>query len=64
MRVASGALNFALAVGDIDIVLIDSSVPGAITRRARSDDLAWLEAALGASSTTRPRCCSCIIRRS
>ncbi len=46
-----GALNLRLSVGEIDIVLIDSSVPGASHGELDSETLAWLEAALGASSS-------------
>ena len=48
MCVQRGALNLRLSVGEIDIVLIDSSVPGASHGELDSETLAWLEAALGA----------------
>jgi 3',5'-cyclic-AMP phosphodiesterase len=48
---ASGALNSARKVGDADIVLLDSSVPGAPHGQLDAATLAWLDAVLGASST-------------
>ena len=49
----SGALNRACRVGRIDVVLLDSSVPGEPHGELGADTLRWLEATLG-SSTTRP----------
>jgi 3',5'-cyclic AMP phosphodiesterase CpdA len=49
----SGALNSVRKVGDIDIVLLDSSVPGAAHGLLDTPTLAWLDAVLG-SSETRP----------
>jgi len=48
-----GALNMVHAVGEIDVVLIDSSVPGAAHGELDTATLAWLDATL-AASTTRP----------
>lgn len=47
----AGALNAARTVGDVDIILIDSTVPGAAHGELDAGTLAWLEAALGASPT-------------
>ncbi len=47
----SGALNLALAVGPLDIVLIDSSVPDAPHGLLDGDTLRWLDATLAASAT-------------
>lgn len=47
----SGALNSVRQVGDVDIVLLDSSVPGAAHGELDATTLAWLEAVLAASST-------------
>jgi Icc protein len=49
----SGALNSIRKFGDTDIVLLDSSVPGAAHGELDPTTLTWLDAALGAS-TTRP----------
>ncbi len=49
----SGALNIAAAVKDLDILLLDSSVPGAAHGELDAATLTWLDAALG-RSTTRP----------
>jgi 3',5'-cyclic AMP phosphodiesterase CpdA len=49
----TGALNLRLAVGPLDVVLIDSSVPDAPHGALDADTLRWLEATL-AASTTRP----------
>ena len=46
-----GALNLACTAGDLDIVLIDSSVPGASHGELDSGTLGWLDAALAASAT-------------
>lgn len=48
---ASGALNLLRAVGDLDILLIDSSVPGAPHGELEASTLTWLDAALAASAT-------------
>lgn len=48
-----GALNLARAVGGIDVLLLDSSVPGASHGELDNATLAWLDATL-AQSTTRP----------
>ena len=48
-----GALDGAYAVADLDLLLIDSSVPGAPHGLLEPDTLRWLDAML-ASSTTRP----------
>jgi 3',5'-cyclic-AMP phosphodiesterase len=50
---ASGALNSVRKVGDVDVVLLDSSVPGAAHGELDATTLAWLAAVLDAS-TTRP----------
>jgi 3',5'-cyclic-AMP phosphodiesterase len=47
----SGALNSVRKLGDADIVLLDSSVPGAPHGELDAATLAWLDAVLGASST-------------
>ena len=47
----SGALNSVRQVGDVDIVLLDSSVPGAAYGELDATTLAWLDAVLAASST-------------
>ncbi|HEY2532066.1 MAG TPA: phosphodiesterase [Xanthobacteraceae bacterium] len=48
---ATGPLNSARSMGDIDIVLIDSVVPSAPHGELDRDTLAWLDAALAASSS-------------
>jgi Icc protein len=48
---SNGALNSTCGVGDIDIVLIDSSVPGTPHGELDAATLAWLDATLGASAT-------------
>jgi Icc protein len=48
-----GALNLARAVGDLDILLIDSSVPGKHHGELDAATLAWLEMRL-AATPTRP----------
>jgi 3',5'-cyclic-AMP phosphodiesterase len=48
---SGGALNSARSVGDLDVLLIDSSVPGAPYGMLDGDTLAWLDATLGASAT-------------
>ncbi len=48
---SSGALHMVHAVGELDLVLIDSTVPGAAHGELDADTLAWLEATLAASST-------------
>ncbi len=50
---AAGTLNIQRTVGDIDILLIDSSVPQASHGWIDTQTLAWLDAAL-AQSATRP----------
>ncbi len=44
-----GALNLATSVGDLDIVLLDSSVPGASHGLLDADTLRWLDTMLGAA---------------
>ena len=46
---ATGALNLSLAVGPLDLVLIDSSVPGAPHGVLDGDTLRWLDATLSMS---------------
>ena len=46
---ASGALNFAVKAGDLDILLLDSSVPGASHGHLDAGTLRWLADALAAS---------------
>jgi 3',5'-cyclic-AMP phosphodiesterase len=46
-----GALNSVRKVGDADIVLLDSSVPGAAHGELDAETLTWLDAVLGASRT-------------
>jgi 3',5'-cyclic-AMP phosphodiesterase len=48
---SGGALNSTCSVGDLDLVLIDSSVPGAPHGTLDEQTLAWLDATLGASAT-------------
>jgi 3',5'-cyclic-AMP phosphodiesterase len=48
---AAGALNLSLAVGPLDIVLIDSSVPDAPHGLIEAETLRWLDARLAASAT-------------
>jgi 3',5'-cyclic AMP phosphodiesterase CpdA len=50
---AAGPLNMQRTVGDLDILLIDSSVPQASHGWLETQTLAWLDAAL-AQSATRP----------
>lgn len=45
------ALNMVHAVGEIDVVLIDSSVPGAAHGELAAETLHWLDATLAASAT-------------
>jgi 3',5'-cyclic-AMP phosphodiesterase len=49
----NGALNSVRAVGDVDVVLIDTVVPGAPYGELDDNTLAWLDATLG-QSATRP----------
>lgn len=49
----TGALNLARRIADLDILLIDSTVPGAPHGALDGTTLAWLEGAL-AGSTSRP----------
>ena len=51
--VTTAAFNCVHSGGDLDAVLIDSSVPGLPHGELAADTLAWLDATLGAS-TTRP----------
>ena len=44
-----GALNLTTSFGDLDIVLLDSSVPGASHGLLDADTLRWLDATLGAA---------------
>jgi Icc protein len=48
---SSDALNLACTAGDLDIMLIDSSVPGESHGELDAGTLAWLDAALAASAT-------------
>lgn len=48
-----GAMNILTQAGALDLVLLDSSVPGAPHGRLEGTTLAWLDAAL-ASSASRP----------
>jgi Icc protein len=48
---SGGALNSTCSVGDLDIVLIDSSVPGAPQGMLDEQTLTWLDTTLGASAT-------------
>jgi 3',5'-cyclic-AMP phosphodiesterase len=50
---SSGALHSVRKVGEADIVLLDSTVPGAAHGELDSASLEWLDTILGAS-TTRP----------
>jgi 3',5'-cyclic-AMP phosphodiesterase len=50
---STGALNMVGRVGNLDIVLIDSTVPGEPHGELDATTLSWLEATL-ATSTTRP----------
>src|SRR6185437_4681551 len=50
---ASGQLNQKLEVGELDLLLLDSSVPGKPHGELDAPTLQWLEAML-ASSTDRP----------
>jgi len=50
---STGALNSLHAVGPLDLVLLDSSVPGKPHGELEAPTLAWLDATL-ASSSTRP----------
>jgi 3',5'-cyclic AMP phosphodiesterase CpdA len=47
---SSGALNSAHQAGDLDIVLLDSSVPGAPHGTLDAETLRWLDATLAAST--------------
>jgi 3',5'-cyclic AMP phosphodiesterase CpdA len=47
----TGALNSVRKVGGVDIVLLDSSVPGAAHGELDATTLAWLDAVLAASAT-------------
>jgi 3',5'-cyclic AMP phosphodiesterase CpdA len=48
---ASGALDLSLAIGPLDIVLLDSSVPGASHGRLAPATLDWLDVTLAASAS-------------
>lgn len=48
---ANGPLNLAVVAGPLDIVLIDSSVPGKDFGEVGTDTMTWLDAQLAASST-------------
>ncbi len=48
---STGALNVARAVGELDVLLIDSSVPGAPHGMLDAETRAWLDAALAAAAT-------------
>jgi 3',5'-cyclic-AMP phosphodiesterase len=50
---STGALNLATTAGELDIVLLDSSVPGASHGLLDAGTLSWLDATLGAV-TSRP----------
>lgn len=50
---ADGAMNASRAVGDLDILLVDSTVPGAHHGELDAATIAWLDDRL-ATSTTRP----------
>jgi Icc protein len=50
---SGGALNIVHLLGELDLVLLDSSVPGAAHGMLDADTLRWLDATL-AASTTRP----------
>jgi Icc protein len=47
----TGALNLALELGAIDILLLDSTVPGEPHGELGADTLAWLDRSLAASAT-------------
>jgi Icc protein len=49
----SGAMNFGMAVGGLDLILLDSSVPGAPHGLLEDATLVWLDQTL-ASSSSRP----------
>jgi len=46
---STGALNLMMAVGELDILLLDSSVPGSSHGELEAGTLTWLDAILGAS---------------
>jgi len=48
---AHGALNSVRSLGDLDIILLDSVVPGAAHGTLDAGTLAWLDTTLGASSS-------------
>jgi 3',5'-cyclic AMP phosphodiesterase CpdA len=48
---ATAAFNSVRSVGDLDIVLIDSTVPGVAHGALDAETLSWLDATLGASAT-------------
>jgi len=47
----SGALNFALALPELDLLLLDSSVPGKPHGELGAQTLAWLDTSLAASQS-------------
>jgi len=47
---ANGALNLSIAAGGLDVVLLDSSVPGASHGTLDAGTLRWLDVTLGASA--------------
>lgn len=47
----SGALNSVRAIRGVDVILLNSVVPGAAHGELDAETLAWLDATLGASST-------------
>lgn len=46
---SAGALNLAVAVGDLDVFLIDSSVPGSAHGEVATSTLTWLGSTLAAA---------------
>jgi 3',5'-cyclic-AMP phosphodiesterase len=50
---SEGALDFALALDDLDLILLDSSVPGAAHGELGAETLAWLQTTL-ARDAQRP----------
>jgi len=50
---ANGALNSVRHIGELDVLLVDSTVPGSSHGELEAATLAWLDAVLSAS-TTRP----------
>ena len=60
---SSGALNQKIEVGELDLLLLDFSVPGKPHGLLEPPTLQWLEQTLHRRQAGR-RCCSCIIRPS